>query len=97
MYRSIYVDVDLEEVVEDLDDADLKELGLVRVKSGQKIADEAPPGFGNETPVVEQIRMVAVRGDLPAFIEATRSLLDEQGIFLRTDRLLPAAREVAHG
>jgi hypothetical protein len=97
---SRYVTVDAEvfaaDVIEHLDDAELKEFGLRRIAAKQSDAAEFGSGFGRETPTQESIRMACLRGDLPAFIEATRQLLDEEGIFLRTDRLMPA-REMVHG
>lgn len=98
MYLHVPTSVVLE-AVEELSDAELSGYGLTRIKEGQ-VVTEAPPcaGFGKETPIPEQIRLAAVRGDLPAFIEHTRQLLDEEGgVFIRTDRLLAKLREVSHG
>lgn len=94
-----YVDVDGEDVLEalsDVSDAKLISYGLKRCNPESKVV-VVPPGFGHETPIPEQIRLAAVRGDLPAFIEHTRQLLDEEGgVFIRTDRLLAKLREVSH-
>jgi len=97
---STYVDIDSEDVLEALDgvsDAKLISYGLRRCNPESRVV-VVPPGFGHETPIPEQIRLDAVRGDLPAFIEHTRQLLDEEaGVFVRTDRLLAKLREVHHG
>lgn len=96
-YISVEVDVEISDVLEEMDDDDLKLYGLRRFVSTKTTGGEFAKGFGRETPVQEAIRTACLRGDLPGFIEATRQMLDEEGIFLRTDRLLPAVREVAHG
>lgn len=82
-YVTVEVDVDLDDVIDRLDEEDLKDLGFMKV--------------GEAGAADERIRMACLRGDRPGFIEATARLLDAKGIFLRTDRLLPAVREVAHG
>lgn len=96
MYLHVPTSVVLE-AVEELSDTELSVYGITRIKEGQVVTD-APPcaGFGHETPIPEQIRVAAVRGDLPAFIEYTRQLLDERDdVFVRTDRLLANVREGA--
>lgn len=99
MYRTVRADVeiDVEDVIGKLDDDDLKELGLRRTRPKSNETAYTPHGFGHETPVQEVIRTACMRGDLPGFIEATRQMLDEEGIFLRVDRLLAKLREPAHG
>lgn len=83
MYRSIEVEIEVEDIVEKLDADDLKQLGLIKM---------AAAGGA----ITAQIHLAAVRGDLPAFIEHTRQLLDEKmDVFIRTDRLLANLREVA--
>lgn len=94
-----YVDIDDDDVIEalsDASDAKLVKYGLRRCSPDSRVV-VVPPGFGHETPIPEQIRLAAVRGDLPAFIEHTRQLLDEEGgVFIRTDHLLAKLREVSH-
>lgn len=95
MYLHVHTSTVLE-AVQELSDAELAGYGIARIKEGQVITD-APPcgGFGHETPIPEQIRLAAVRGDLPAFIEFTRQLLDESaGVFVRADRLLAKLHQV---
>lgn len=86
MYRSIRVDIDVDEIVENLDTDDLKQLGLA------KLAERS------DASIAELIRLAALRGDVETFIECTRQLLDEEmDTFVRTDRLLAKLREPAHG
>lgn len=93
---TVDVDVDIDEILEDLGDEDLKDHGLTRIVDPKKARPGAPAGFGRETPRVDVVMQAALHGDLAAFIEATHQLLREQELFMRTDRLLAQVREVAH-
>lgn len=92
-YRTVSVDaeVDAGDVIGCLSAEDLHDFGL------HKIPEPTLGAFGKETTELELARLAAQRGDLRDFLEHCRKLFDAEGIFLRVDRLLPAAREVAHG
>ncbi|MGS1128488.1 hypothetical protein ACVCL3_15945 [Rhodanobacter sp. UC4437_H4] len=94
-----YVTIDNKHVIRALADADeytLQQLGLAKVHETEMVVRRPPPDEARQTPTIEHVITAASRGDLPEFIERARQFLDEQGVFVRTDRLLAKLREVAH-
>lgn len=76
----------------DADDYTLSQLGLAKVADYQMVVRRPPPDEVYQTPIVEHMIVAAARGDIGGFVEQTARLLDEQGVFIRTDRLLDPVR-----